>query len=178
MSLNFFGPDKGQISKLFPDGERTWQRKVLGWWARTLSGCQQPLWSTEDTAVLEWNDFYIHLWKGIYWGSTVCLIFCLFVWIYSTVGSKHFVWKHVCNAVSFFGGQHGLIMMNLFLERMFCAELTVMIVVGPFCLAFSSSGSHLSGSEVWEVDCSEETWVLFLSLFGWEIFWEPLLFQF
>lgn len=56
-------------------------------------GCQQPLRSTEDATDLEWNDFYIHLWKVIYGGPTMCLTFFLFVWIYSMVNIKHFVWS-------------------------------------------------------------------------------------
>lgn len=83
--------DKSQSSSLMGKGLGRGRSWVDG--QGPCQGCQQPLWSTEDTAVLEWNDFYIHLWKGIYWGSTVCLIFCLLVWIYSTVSIKHFVWS-------------------------------------------------------------------------------------
>lgn len=93
MSLNFFGPDKGQILKLFPDGERTWQRKVLDWWARTLSGVPAATLVHRGYCGPRMEWFLYPSMKGYLLRSYCVPDFFLFVWIYSTVSIKHFVWS-------------------------------------------------------------------------------------
>ena len=67
MSLNFFGRGKGHISKLFPDGARTWQRKVLGWWARTLSGMPAATWVHRECHWPRMERFLYPSMKGYLW---------------------------------------------------------------------------------------------------------------
>ena len=93
MSLNFFGPDKGQILKLFPDGERTWQRKVLDWWARTLSGVPAATLVHRGYCGPRMEWFLYPSMKGYLLRFYCVPDFFLFVWIYSTVSIKHFVWS-------------------------------------------------------------------------------------
>ena len=93
MSLNFFGRGKGHISKLFPDGARTWQRKVLGWWARTLSGVPAATWVHRGCHWPRMERFLYPSMKGYLWRLYYVPDFFFFVWIYSMVNIKHFVWS-------------------------------------------------------------------------------------
>lgn len=178
MSLNFFGRGKGHISKLFPDGARTWQRKVLGWWARTLSGVPAATWVHRGCHWPRMERFLYPSMKGylwrLYYVPDFFFLFEYTVWLILSILYEACLWRS-----QLFGGWHGLIMINLFLEKMFCAELMSWFICQSFLLGLSLlrlSLVWLRGMRSWfEI---QETWVSSLSLFGWEMFWEPLLFQF